>query len=101
MRVLKARKGHSMKAIAIYNHKGGVGKTTTAINLANELAERGKVLVIDFDGQARLAVGHKFDAALHKLFRRKMLNRARQNGCTEYACSARKRDKQFREATFL
>ena len=52
MRVLKARKGHSMKAIAIYNHKGGVGKTTTAINLANELAERGKVLVIDFDGQA-------------------------------------------------
>ena len=52
MRVLKARKGHFMKAIAFYNHKGGVGKTTTAINLANELAERGKVLVIDFDGQA-------------------------------------------------
>ncbi len=52
MRVLKARKGHFMKAIAIYNHKGGVGKTTTAINLANELDERGKVLVIDFDGLA-------------------------------------------------
>jgi len=52
MRVLTARKGHFMNIIAIYNHKGGVGKTTTAINLANELAERGKVLVIDFDGQA-------------------------------------------------
>ena len=40
-----------MKTIAIYNHKGGVGKTTTVINLSNELSMAGKVLVIDFDGQ--------------------------------------------------
>lgn len=41
-----------MKTIANYNHKGGVGKTTTVINLANELSAAGKVLIIDFDGQA-------------------------------------------------
>src|SRR5437667_3190470 len=58
----KRNRGATVRIIAVINQKGGVGKTTTAVNVAASLARSGRsTLLIDLDPQAHATVGLGLD----------------------------------------
>src|ERR1700729_1048846 len=58
----------ALRKIALFNHKGGVGKTTLTVNIAEAFAEAGKtVLLVDADPQCNLTAFYLQEAELEEL----------------------------------
>jgi chromosome partitioning protein len=67
-----------LKTIVVSNRKGGSAKTTTAVNLASQLATTGSVLLIDFDTQGHASIGVGAEPSegngAHQIFQGKSLS---------------------------
>ena len=86
--------GHGPATVlAMCNQKGGVGKTTSTINLGAALAEYGRrVLLVDFDPQGALSVGlgvnpHNLDLSIYNLLMQDDVGRMTSSTGTPFSMS--------------